>query len=271
MKIFNVFSRALIVIIALSASGCSSITESDTPHVNRNFFGAKKTFAVVSLASYRIIPEAKGMSQIFRSADAIPGANSQTIINKLDPILIRTLGSTKHFTLLPENKVQKSNVYKNLAEDERVTDELFMSDKINVANKYKYVSDKQTYAQLAQDLDVDGVIGIMMHFVISPGNRSISRMGLSLGMQNYNVMVSISVIAYNKNEAVIWQDSTIQGVDPNDANANILINTSGMTSADFQKFYPSAIETGGKAMDSLLARLDAMMIGNEISPMRRIK
>jgi hypothetical protein len=141
MKTFKVCSLALAIIIGLMASGCATITDTDTPHVSRNSFGAQKIFAVVSIASLKTIQEGKGMSQMFKSADAIPGANTQPIINKLNPKIILSLGSTKHFTLLPENKVLTNKAYKSLAEDEKVTAELFMSDKINVANKYKYVSD----------------------------------------------------------------------------------------------------------------------------------
>lgn len=208
---------------------------------------------------------------MFKSADAIPGANTQPVINKLNPKIIRSLGSTKHFTLMPENTVLTSKTYKTLDEDEKVTYELFMSDKINVANKYKYVSDEQTYAELAKDLDVDGVIGITMHYAISPGKRGVSRMGLSLGKQSYSVMASISVVAYNRNRVVIWKDSTIVWADPDDTKAIILIDTSVMTSADFAKLHPSALEIGEKAVDVLLARFDNMMAGNKVSRMQRIK
>jgi hypothetical protein len=271
MKTFSLYNFALTITIGLLASGCASINDADTPHVNQKSFGSNKIFAVVSIASLKTIQEAKGMSQMFKSADAIPGANTRAIINKLNPKVIRTLGSSKHFTLLPENKVLASKTYKNFAEDEKITAELFMSDKINVANKYKYVSDEQSYSQLAKDLDVDGVIGISMHFAIAASPRSVSRMGLSLGKQYYSVITSVSVIAYNSSMEVIWKDSTIVGVDPDDTKANILIDTSGMTSADFEKFHPSAIEVGGKGVDVLLARLDDMMAGQKVSRMRTIK
>lgn len=271
MQIFKVYSLAFSIIVGLMVSGCASITDTDAPHVDQKSFGSKKIFAVVSTASLKTIQEGKGMSQIFKSADAIPGANTQSIINKLSPKIIRALGSSKHFTLLPENKVLTSKVYRSLAEDEKVTEELFMPDKINVANKYKYLSDEQTYAELAKDLNVDGVIGITMRFSIFTSKRNVSNMGLSLGKQNYSVMASISVIAYNKYREIIWKDAILKEAEPEDTKSFILLETSGMTSADFENLHPSAVEIGEKAIDELLARFDDMMTGKKVSRMQRRK
>jgi hypothetical protein len=271
MRTLKVYSLVFAIIISGLVLGCASITEPDEPLINQKHFGTNKKFAVASIASLTTIQEPKGMSQMFRRADAMPGADTQPILNKLDSRIIRILGSSKQFTLLPESKLLTSKAYKSISEDERVTEELVMSDKINVAKHYKYVSDPQTYAQLAKDLELDGVIGITMHFAISSSQNVTSRMGLSLANQNYSVKASISVIAYNKFGEVIWKDSIIKGVDPEDAKAKILLDTSGMSNADFEKFHPSAVETGAKAVEVILARLDSMVAGNSVGRMQRIK
>lgn len=164
-----------------------------------------------------------------------------------------------------------SKAYKNFAEDERIMKILFMSETINVANNYKYLSEGQTYAKLAKDLGVDGVIGITMNFTISSGGGAFNINGISFGKKSYSAMASISAIAYNKNGEVIWKDSTLKEAEPGDTKAIIFLDTSNMTSTNFEKFHPSAIEIGEKAVDVLLARFDDTMAGKSVSSFQSVK
>ncbi|MBI3480811.1 MAG: hypothetical protein HY016_10725 [Nitrosomonadales bacterium] len=239
--------------------------------VDKKFFGAKKKFAVVSIAATKTFRGEQGFGQMFTSNDNIPGLNTQPIINKLDSKIIRSLNGSRYFTLLPENSVLTSKAYKNIAEDEKVLKVLFISETMNVANNYKYVSDEKKYAQLAKELGVDGVIGITMNFSIASGGGKLSVMGLSLGKKSYSATATITAIAYNKDGKVIWKDSTIKEADPDDTKAIILIDTSGITDTNFEKLHPSAIEIGGKAVDILLARLDDTMAGKEVSSIQSVK
>jgi hypothetical protein len=271
MKTFKIYNLALIALLGVMVSGCAPMAITGSADVDQKAFGAKKKFAVVSIASLKTFQGEQGLTQMFKSNDEIPGTNTQPLINKLNPKIIRSLGNSKYFTLLPEDKVLTSKAYKNLAEDERIMKVLFMSDPINVANNYKYISDEHKYAKLAKDLGVDGVIGITMNFSISSGKTSLNVMGLSVGSKSYSAMASISAIAYDKNGAIIWKDSTLKEADPGDKKAIILIDTSNMTSTNFEKFHPSAIEIGGKAVDVLLARFDDTMAGNKTSMMQSVK
>jgi hypothetical protein len=271
MQTFKLYRLALTIIIGLMVSGCAPMAITGSADVDKKSFGAKKKFAVVSIASMKTFRGEQGLGQMFTNNDNIPGMNTQPIINKLDPKIIRTLGSSKYFTLLPENTVLTSKVYKNLAEDDKVMKVLFISETMNVANNYKYVSDEKKYAKLAKDLGVDGVIGITMNFTISSGGGKLSVMGLSLGKKSYSATASITAIAYNKDGKVIWKDSTIKEADPDDTKAIILIDTSGITDTNFEKLHPSAIEIGGKAVDILLARLDDTMAGKEVSSIQSVK
>ncbi|MEO8331205.1 MAG: hypothetical protein ABI479_02130 [Gallionella sp.] len=239
--------------------------------VNKKAFGAKKKFAVVSIASTKTFRGEQGLGQTFTNNDNIPGMNTQPLINKLDYKIIRTLDNNKHFTLLPENTVLTSKAYKNVAEDDRVMKILFMSETMNVANNYKYFSDEKKYAQLAKDLGVDGVIGITMTFSIASGGGKVYLGPLSLGKKSYSTMASISAVAYNKNGEVIWKDSTIKEAEPGDTKAIILLDTSSMTDTNFEKLHPSAVEIGGKAVDVLLARFDDTMAGKESSMFQSMK
>ena len=84
-------------------------------------------------------------------------------------------------------------------------------------------------------------------------------------------MASITAIAYNKNGEVIWKDSTLKEADPGDSKAIILLDTSNITNTDFEKFHPSAVEIGGKAVDVLLARLDDTIEGKSVSSFQSLK
>lgn len=271
MRSFRIISLAFAATVALMVSGCAQMSITGAADVDKKFFGAKKKFAVVSIASLKTFRGEQGLAQTFTDNDKIPGVNTQPIINKLRPKIIGALGHTKHFTLLPENSVLANKAYKSFAEDERVMKILFMSEPINVADNYRYVSDEKKYAKLADDLGVDGVIGITMNFSVSPGGGQVNIMGISLGKKSYSAMASITAVAYNKNGQVIWKDSTMKEAEPGDAKAIILIDTSNITDTNFEKLHPSAVEIGAKAVDVLLARLDDTMAGREVSSFQSVK
>jgi len=271
MRTFRIYSLALIAIIGLMVSGCAQMSVTGSADVDKKAFGAKKKFAVVSIASLKTFRGEQGLGQMFTNNDNIPGMNTQPIINQLDQKIIRTLGSCRYFTLLPEHTVLASRAYRNTAEDDKTMKILFMTENMNVANHYKYISDKEKYAKLAQELGVDGVIGITMNFSIASSKGFVSIMGLSLGKKSYSAMASISAIAYNKKGEVIWKDSTLKEAEPGDTKAIILLDTTDMTNTDFEKFHPSAVEIGGKAVDVLLARFDDTMAGKETSMFQSVK
>lgn len=258
-------------ILVVIVSGCAPMAITGSADVNKQAFGPKKKFAVVSIASMKTFHGEQGLGQMFTKNDDIPGMNTQPIINKLDSKIIRSLDNDKHITLLPEKTVLTSKAYKKLAEDDRVMKILFMNETMNVANNYKYVSDQKKYAELARELGVDGVIGITVNFSIMSSKGTVSVMGLSLGKKSYSASAAISAVAYNKDGNVIWKDSTIKEADPGDSKAIILLDTSDMTSTDFEKFHPSAVEIGGNAVDVLLARLDDTIAGKDVSMFQSMK
>lgn len=271
MQMLKVCSLTIVITIGLLVSGCAPMAITGSADVNKKSFGAKKKFAVVSIASTKAFRGEQGLGQMFTNNDDIPGMNTQPIINKLDPKIIHALGNSKHFSLLPEDKVLTSKAYKNFAEDEKVMKVLFITETMNVANNYKYISDEKKYAKLAKDLGVDGVIGVTMSFSITSGGGKVSVMGLSLGKKSYSATATITAIAYNKNGEVIWKDSTIKEAEPDDEKAIILIDTSSITDTNFEKLHPSAIEIGAKAVDVLIARLDDTIAGREVSSIQSMK
>jgi hypothetical protein len=271
MRIFGMYGLVLTIILGVMLSGCAPMAITGSASVDKNAFGARKKFAVVSIASMKKFQGEQGLGQLFTKNEDIPGMNTQPIINKLDSRIIRDLDRDNHFELLPENRVLGSRAYRNLAEDGRVMKVLFMSEEMNTANHYKYFSDKKKYAKLAQELGVDGVIGITVNFSITSSKGFVSVMGLSMGKKSYSATAAISAIAYDKNGEVIWKDSTIKEAEPGDKKAIILIDTTDMTNTDFEKFHPSAVEIGGKAVDTLIARFDDTMTGKETSMFQSMK
>ena len=271
MQTIKAYGWTVAVILALMTTGCSHMSVTGSADVDKKAFGAKKKFAVVSIASLKTFRGEQGLFQQFKNNDDIPGTNTQPLINKLNPKIISALGKSKHFTLVSEGTVLGSKAYKNLKEDDRVMKILFMSEAMNVANNYKYISDAQKFAKLAKDLGVDGVIGITMNFAVMTGGGAFNINGISLGKKSYSATASITAIAYNKNGEIIWKDSTLKEAEPGDTKAIILFDVSNLTDTGFEKFHPSAIEIGGKAVDVLLARFDDTIAGREVSSIQSSK
>lgn len=271
MQTFSKISLAFAVGVGLMVSGCAPMAITGAADVDKKSFGARKKFAVVSIASLKTFQGEQGLGQMFTDNEKIPGVNTQPIINKLRPKIIGALGKTKYFTLLPEDTVLSNKAYKSVAEDEKTMKVLFITAPINAANNYKYISDEQKFAKLAKDLNVDGVIGVTMTFSVSTGGGKLSIMGLDLGKKSYSATAAVTAVAYNKDGQVIWKDSTMKLAEPDDTKAIILIDTSSITDTNFEKLHPSAVEIGGKAVDILLARLDDTMAGREVSSFQSMK
>lgn len=268
-------SRAFYLMLALTSTwwvaGCAPMAVTGAPDLDKTAFGAKKKFAVVSIAALKTFQGERALGDGFKSADDVPGANTQPLIDKLEPKIIHALSHSGHFYLLPESRVLHSRAYKQITEDEKVTKVLFITADMNVARNYKYISDPQKYAKLAKDLGVDGVIGITMNFGISSGGSRFGINGLNFGKKTYSATAGISAVAYNQNGEIVWKDSTIKEAEPDDSKAIIVIDTGAFTGADFEKMQPSAVVIGGKAVDVLLARFDDALAGKTVESVQSMK
>lgn len=259
------------ILIGLVLSGCAPVITGST-EVDKSAFGAKKRFAVVSIQSPKTFRGEKGWGQMFKKDDEIRGMNTQPLIDALRPKIVGSLQKNKNFSLVPEKTLLSSAAYKNLAEDKREMKVLFSSEEINVAKNYKYISDPEKYAKLAKDLGLDGVIGITVALGVGRDQGgAIGYAGLALGAQSYSAMATVMAVAYDKNGKVIWKDITVKMADPSDTKAIFLVDTTKILDTNFEKFHPSAIEIGGKAIDILLARFDDAMAGKAVSSMQSFK
>jgi len=246
-------------------AGCSPMAITGAPDVDKTAFGTKKRFAVVSIASMKTFHGERSFMDQFKSADEVAGANTQPLIDKLNPRIITALSKSGQFTLVPESRVLTNRAYRSLAEDDRNVKVLFISADMNVANKYRYFSDPKKFAKLAQDLGVDGVIGVTVTFGITTGGGRFNINGLSFGKKSYSANATVAAVAYNRKGELVWKDSTVKEAEPGDSKAVVVIDTSAFSGADFEKFHPSAVEIGAKAVDVLLARFDDTMAGKEVA------
>jgi len=259
------------VFFMVTMSGCAPVAITGKVKAQQDAFGAKKEFAVVSIASIKELHGEKGITQIFKKTDDIPGANTQPILDQLRPEIIKTLTKSKHFKLVPESSVLKSKVYKKTMEDERKHKVLYKNVDINVAKNYKYFSKPEKLAQLAKDFKVDGVITIVMNFTISSGKSWLSVAGVTLGKKEYSVIASISALAYDREGKLIWKDTAIKQAEPGDKKAIVLLDLTDLTKTNFKKLHPSAITIGGKAVNVLLARFNDSMEGKSVSIFQKLK
>jgi hypothetical protein len=271
MRHLQTLKSGIAIVLVLLLSACAPMAITGGADVDKAAFGAKKRFAVVSIASMKDFYGEKGLTQMFKSSDEIPGANTQPLIDELAPRIVSTLDKSGNFILVPEQEVLSSKAYRNVAEDEKVAKVLFMTKDLNTARNYKYISEQQKYAELARQLDVDGVIGITMNFSLTAGKNFISVAGLSLGKKNYSVMVASTAIAYDRGGNVIWKDSTVKMAEPGDSKAIILIDTTDLTATNFEKLHPSALTMGDKAVEVLLTRFDDTIAGNKVSGIQFMK
>lgn len=272
MRIYQLTSRLLAVaLMAWLLTGCATRVITGAPDVDKAAFGKGKRFAIVTIASTKTFQGNRSLADAFKDADQIPGANTQPMINQLDPRIVRALGRSGHFQLLPESRVLRSAAYRNVAEDPRNMKVMMFTVDMNVAGQYKYLSEPQKMAALARDLKVDGVIAVHMTFNIANSGGAFSINGLSFGKRTYSATASAGVMAYNREGAVIWKDTTVKEAEPDDSRAIIVIDTGAFTSADFEKMQPSAIEIGAKAVDVLMTRLDDTLAGREVSSIQSVK
>lgn len=272
MKLNFVMSKLVVTMLAvLTVTGCATVAVTGSADVEKAAFTKNKKYAVVSIASMKTFQGEKGMVNMFKSMEDIPGTNTQPIVDNFSPKALSVLGSSKYFTLVPEKALLASKAYKNLIEDPKVMKVMFMSFDMNESNKYKYISDEKKYAQLAKELGVDGVIGLTLNFTVTASKGSFSINGIGFGKKSYSAMSSISIVAYDANGKVVWKDSTLKEAEPGDSKAIIVFDTSDITGTSFEKFHPSALEMAGKGMETLYARFDDTMNGKSASMFQSVK
>jgi len=270
MKLTRIFKFVLLLALSTSIVGCGTVI-TGSAKVDKTAFGAKKRYAVVTIAGLKYMQGEKGISQLFKKNENIEGANTQPLLDKLSAKILWSLDSSRNISIVPEDKVLKSSAYKKLEEDQRIMKVMFFKNEMNTAKNYKYISDPKKFAKLAKKLNVDGVIAINMSFNVTASKGGVNLMGISLGKKSYSAVVSANVMAYDKTGKVIWKDSTVKQAEEGDSKAIIVFDTTDISGTDFKKFHPSAKDMGEKAVKTLVARFDDTISGKQVSSVQSMK
>jgi hypothetical protein len=261
----------LLVSLGLVLGGCAPTAITGKAKVQQEAFGKKKKYALVTIASAKEFYGEKGLGQMFKKSDDIPGMNTQPIIDKLAPKIRTRFAKTGYFTSVPKKHIVSSKAYKSIQEDPRVQKVLFMKVDLNTAKGYKYISDPKKLAKLAKDLKVDGVICVLINFSIQSMKSGMHVAGISFGKKEYASTATISALAYDREGKMVWKDSTIKQAEPGDKKAIVIMDFSDMTKTRFEKLHPSAVLIGGYATDVLVERFVDTIEGRGTSSFQKIK
>lgn len=262
---------AAIAAATLFLAGCSTPVITGATDVDKAAFQGKKRYAVVTIASHKNFSGERAIFDVFKNPDNVAGANTQPILDKLGPRIVSTVGRNSHFSLMPESRVLAHRAYRAADEDPRTGGVSVFTYDINVAPGYRYFSEPQKYARLAQDLGVDGVIAVQVHFAVSTAGGGANIRGFALGAKAYSASATASAVAYNQKGEVVWKDTTVKEADAGDTRAVVVLDTSMFTGADFVKLQPSALEIGAKAVEVLMARFDDTMAGRPVDRIQGTK
>lgn len=271
MKTIKIFQLGLILIIANSLAGCATSVYTGKTDLDKTAFGPRKRFAVVSIASVKYFQGEKGFFQLFKSNDKVAGANTQGMLDKMVPKILRSLNHSHFIHLVSQRRVLRNHTYLRTQEDKRSMRAFLFHYDLNVARHYKYFSDPKKLAELARALHVNGVICVTMTFTVMTNKGGVNINGLSFGKKSYSASAAVAATAYNRSGKLIWKDSTMKEAEPGDTKHIVVLDTSDFRATDFKKFRPSAVEIGGKAVDVLISRFNDTMAGKQVSSMQSMK
>lgn len=267
MKMTKLIRFGLVCIFITSLAGCASVYTGKAD-VDKAAFGPQKRFAVVSIASVKYFQGEKGFFQMFKSDDKIAGANTQPMLDKLVPDILRSLNHSHYIRLVSQRRVLRNHTYRTMPEDKRTMSAFITHYDLDVARHYKYFSDPKKFAKLARALNVNGVIGVTMTFTVMAHRSGFNIDGIGFGKKTYSASATITATAYDRNGKLIWKDTTLKKAKPGDTKYDVVLDTSDFRPTDFKKFRPSAIAIGDKAVKVLVSRFDDTMTGKEVSSMQ---
>jgi len=270
MKKQRTLLAALAVGIALMFSGCT-MAVTGSAKVQQDSFGEQKKFAVVTIASGKNFGGEQGLFQMFKKNEDIEGIDTQPVIDELVPVIRKKFAKTGYFASVPMKNIVKSKAYLDLQEDEKIQRLAFLKNEINVAKGYKYFSDPQKLARLAQELKVDGVICVVMNFTVESMKSNVYLAMVSIGKKEYAASVAISVIAYDRDGNVLWKDSTMKQAEPGDKKAIVVMDLTDFSATNFEKMHPSAVLIGGHAVDVIVQRFKDTIEGKGTSIFQRVR
>lgn len=218
-----------------------------TGTLKKEAFNGTKTYAIVTIATNEDIRvdsgQASSLLGLVQAADKDIGysEDSINIFNKVKPKLIKAFSRNSHFKLMPESRVLRSKAYRRIKGEKPG----FLWADYHLAKDYKFFTEKETFAKLAGDLNVDGVIFIKVDF--SVGFSGVNVAGLVSGGKHH-AMTFLTVGVIDRNGETLWQDH----VDGECEKGVMAIGES----ANFKKLRPYFEESADSAIKNLMAKLE---------------
>ena len=243
MKTLRVFSFVGIIVIVGMLVGCAMII-SPGAKVDANSFGKTKRCAIVTIMGTKKLQAQKGFLQMFYK---VPEQNTQPVLDKLRPEVIKAFQKSKHLTVKSEKRVLYEPVQKVL----------FINIELNTAKGYKFITDPQKLSNLAKDLNVDGVIVVSMNFSVSSGIAA----AFGLGVKRFKVVTGVSAMAYDRNGNLVWKDAVHKSSELADSQLAVIAD---VRSVDFKKLKPYAFKAAKEGLHDLVARLDDGLEGKRV-------
>ncbi len=253
MKALRAFSVVGIIVTVVMVMGCAIII-SPGAKIDADSFGKTKKCAIVTIMGTKKLNAQKGFLQLFMK---VPEQNTQPILDKLRPEVIKAFRKSKYLKVKSEKRVLNSKAYRNLKADEPVQKILFMDIELNTAKGYKFISDPQKLARLAKDLNVDGVIVVGMNFSVSSGIAG----GFGIGVKRFKVVTAVSAMAYDSKGNLVWKDAVHKSSELADSQLAVLAD---VRSVDFHKLKPYAFKAGKEGLNVLVDRLDDGLEGKRV-------
>ncbi len=278
MHRYKASTLGLILCLVICVSGCS-MAMTGRAKVDQEAFKKEEKYALVTIAATKEFSGEQGFFQMFKDNEDVQGIDTQPVIDELVPVVRAKLAQTGYFTSVPMRVIVNSDPYKQLDEDEKISKMGLFKTDLNVARGYKYLADKKKLASLAKELNVDGVICVNMGFSVVAMKSSLSAaasslMGgipLTVGEKEYASNVTVSLVAYDADGNLLWEDTSIKQAEPGDEKAIVLLDISDLTETNFEKMHPSAVLVAGYAVDVLVKRFQDTMEGKKTSIFQQIK
>ncbi len=254
MRRNTIVSAAILAALVFIVSGCMTVI-SPGIKIDPQSFGKKKKYAVVTIVGTKKLAAQKGLLQMFKGD--IPEQDTQSILNKLRPEVIKSFTRSKHLKIKPEKQVLGSNAYQKLKGEEPVQKVMFMKTELNTAKGYKFITDTETLTRLAVDLKVDGVIIVSMNFSVSSGVAG----GAGVGVKRFKVLAGVSAVAYDREGKVVWKDAVHQSSGLADSQLAVVAD---VRNVDFKKLKPHAVKAAKEGLKVLIQRFDDSMEGKKV-------
>ncbi len=193
--------RALPIFMLLMLAGCMT-----TPYKAESFSPAKR-FAVVSIVTSEEIQAGSqhgaslsGLIKAAASSDSGFSAKADALFQQTAPLVEKTFAGQKAIPLLPPAKVKTNPAYASAKGDEPAHKFAWMTMKLLVAPGYKYFGSEQALADIARQMNLDGVITVNLMFGVA--ENKVGTLGMAAG--THRALTTVMVSAVGRDGQRLW-------------------------------------------------------------------